>query len=161
MRMREKLQLPVALQQHCLPFLKSAPNTSHSKHKERGQDHTQGLNKPPKHTLAHIPTKAHIFCKTRSYSIILKSGMWGGIRSPESATQGLKSQGMSRNLPINELTVVSQWDKSLRRQKKQANSTVAGCQKNITHLAMESQMPLLSLVSLSRSSLILSAFFCT
>lgn len=31
----------------------------------------------------------------------------------------------------------------------------------ITHLAMESHMPLLSLVSLKRSSFIFSAFFCT
>lgn len=33
--------------------------------------------------------------------------MWGGIRSPESATQCLNTEGMSGNLAINVLTAVS------------------------------------------------------
>lgn len=61
--------------------------------------------KPHQQTHAHIPTKAHIFRKTRSYSIVLKPGTRGGKRSPEA--HGLKTEGTSGNLPINEFTDVS------------------------------------------------------
>lgn len=39
----------------------------------------------PTHKHTHIPTEAHIFRKTRSYSVILQSGTRGGMRSPASA----------------------------------------------------------------------------
>lgn len=65
----------------------------------------RGKEKPHQETHAHIPTKAHIFCKARSYSIVLKPGPRGGKRSPEA--HGFKTEGTSGNLPINGFTDVS------------------------------------------------------
>lgn len=62
-----------------------------------------------KHTQihTHIPTEAHIFCKTRSYSIILQSGTRGGMRSPGIAIHRWQTEGTSETLLINDLTVVT------------------------------------------------------
>lgn len=81
-------------------------------------------------THAHIPTKAHIFCKTRSYSIVLKPGTRGGKRSPEA--HGLKTEGRSGNLPINEFTDVSLSGTSSLSWIKQQHFTVA-VKQNTSH----------------------------
>lgn len=62
-----------------------------------------------KHTQihTHIPTEAHIFCKTRSYSIILQSGTRGGMRSPGIAIHRWHTEGTSETLLISDLTVVT------------------------------------------------------
>ena len=111
------------------------------------------IQKAPAHT--HIPTEAHIFCETSSYSVILQSGSRRRLRPPETWNQHMGGGQWVTAGSIHRAT--GYWPVVTGHG---LNPTLRPRRPH-THLAMESHRPRLSTDSLRRSSFILSAFFCT